>query len=176
MRHAAKLIDCCGLMAALLPLSGCIAAKTALFDPTKAVTSIPPGQYQEQALVYGGRTHQVGRLKMSGNQYTWRAGDPFRLFDIGDGLMVVEVERKNPNGSTEYAYDLLELADSAYLHYRLQCVDVLNSSVTPDRNPIVTEESYVGITCTFGDQNRLVTGIRAAAKRLRPTERYVPVE
>jgi hypothetical protein len=168
---------CCGPIAVSFLLCGCIASKAPLFDPSKATTSVPTGEYAVQSLVYGGRAQSTVTLKISGNVYYWKGGHPFRLFEVGDGFIVVQTEQKSANGDAErYLYDLIEFRDSAYLQYGVVCADILNSFPTPESNPVITHEGYVGLVCTFSDQDQLMASLRAAAKRLRPTGRYVLAE
>jgi hypothetical protein len=167
----------CGSIAMCFVLCGCIASKSSLFDPSKATTSVPTGEYAVESLVYAGRTQSTVTLKLSGNEYHWKGGPPFRLFEIGDGLMVAQAESKHVDSNVkEYFYDLVEFRNSAYLQYSLLCPDVLNSSPAPERNPVIAREGYVGLVCRFSDQDKLVSSLRAAAKRLRPTTRYVLAE
>jgi len=169
-----RMARCCGSLAVSFLLFGCVASKTPLFDPGKAITSVPTGEYVAETLVYGGRTQHTHTVKISGNEYHWKGAPPFRLFEIGDGFMVAQAERKDVDGNiVEYLYDLVEVRNSVYLQYGLLCADILNSLPAPERTPVITKEGYVGLVCTFSDQNRLITSFRAAAKRLRPTTRYV---
>jgi hypothetical protein len=170
-----KTIRVAGAVIAIALLSGCIASKGALFDPSKGAKPLAAGRYQKQDYVVGNWVNrESGRLKIEGSNYTWSdkpddetdTGTNFTLHDIGGGLFTAVSERAGEE--YDHVYDLLQVTDEGVLQYGVDCDSA--TRVLGIDSPGIKRGGSTCIVATASDLRNL---LNAYAKRSFPSHRYV---
>ena len=183
------------VLEAEVSLSVCIVSKQLLFNPSDALTSISPGQFEVQNYdfklgAWEAKKKELVTLKLQGRTYVLTSKiegstddvREFSLFDIGGGFFVAATLLKESNDEergAEYYYELLEINGTEILKYGVYCEALAKSRLPSMYRPVV--EGSKGAPealryCKFANRETLVGALLVYARYMQPIVRYRPVK
>jgi hypothetical protein len=183
------------VLGAAVSLSACIVSKQLLFNPSDALTSISPGQFEVQNYdfklgAWEAKRKELVTLKLQGRTYVLTSKieestddvREFTLFDIGGGFFVAATLLKEGNDKergAEYYYELLEINGTEILKYGVYCETLVKTRLPSVYRPVVegSKDAPEAVRyCKFSNRETLVAALLVYARYMQPIVRYRSVK